>query len=422
MESLEPGHFLSFSPEKGLTKNRYFSVESYSRINHEDKDLKYYGELIGSNLGKSVKSQLMSDVKLGCQLSGGIDSSLVTWLANKNSEKGSFESVSIVFKNQKFTEESYIDTVAKNLGIVSHKFLLDSDYYFDNIENATWHLEGPMNHPNTVAIYKLSQKAREYVTVLLSGEGADEVFGGYTRFYDIGYPFRPRKLQSELRKNIANPSVLANYLMHDFRAVMATAFMHPSIAGKIKDGFSLKNSIAPRISLYKTLSGSFFDRQVKYELLTYLPDLLIRQDKMSMAHSIENRVPFLDNEVVEHSFTIPEKYLLLRKSEEGYNNEKYLLKKLTAETFGNEFAFRKKMGFGIPVREFFLNKRFNEYLNAKILPSVKGRGIFNGKMVSDWLSNLPKLKYFELEALWVIISFEIWALIYLDNKNENWHS
>ncbi len=422
VESLEPGHFLSYSREKGLSKNRYFSVESYSRNINEDKGLKFYGDMIGSDLGKSVKRQLMSDVKLGCQLSGGIDSSLVTWLANKNSEKGSFEAVSIVFKNQKFTEERFIDTVSINLGIVSHKFLLDSDYYFDNIENATWHLESPLNHPNTVAIYKLSQRAKEYVTVLLSGEGADEVFGGYNRFYDIGYPFRPRKLQSELRKNFAYPAILANYFRHEHRAVMATSFMHPSIAGRIKADFTLSNSIGSRLSLYKNLSGSFFDRQVKYELLTYLPDLLIRQDKMSMAHSIENRVPFLDNEVVEHSFLIPEKHLLLRKSAEGYNNEKYLLKKLTAGTFGTEFAFRNKMGFGIPVREFFLNPRFIGYLNSVILSSVKSRGIFNYKIVSGWLSDLPGLSYTELEALWVILSFEIWALIYLDKKNENWHS
>ena len=174
-----------------------------------------------------------------------------------------------------------------------------------------------------------------------------------------------------------------------------------------------------RLSLYRSLSGSLFDRQVKYEMLSYLPDLLIRQDKMSMAHSIENRVPFLDNEVVENSFSIPEKYLLLRKSPEGYNTEKYLLKKMTAGTFGNDFAFRDKMGFGIPVREFFLNTGFSEYLNDKILPGIKNRGLFNYDLISGWLSNIKKVKYYELEALWVMVSFEIWASIYLDGGYEN---
>ena len=97
--------------------------------------------------------------------------------------------------------------------------------------------------------------------------------------------------------------------------------------------------MAEEIILYRSLSGSLFDRQVKYEMQSYLPDLLIRQDKMSMAHSIENRVPFLDNELVENSFSIPEEYLLLRKSPEGSNTEKYLLKKNDCGYFRNRFCF-----------------------------------------------------------------------------------
>jgi asparagine synthase (glutamine-hydrolysing) len=154
-------------------------------------------------------------------------------------------------------------------------------------------------------------------------------------------------------------------------------------------------------------------------MLSYLPDLLIRQDKMSMAHSIENRVPFLDNEVVGNSFSIPEKILLLRKSPEGYNTEKYLLKKMAAGTFGNDFAFRDKMGFGIPVREFLLNPGFSGYLKDKILPGIRNRGLFNYGLISGWLSNIKKVKYYELEALWVMVSFEIWASIYLDGGYEN---
>jgi asparagine synthase (glutamine-hydrolysing) len=114
--------------------------------------------------------------------------------------------------------------------------------------------------------------------------------------------------------------------------------------------------------------------------------------------------------------------LLLRKSPEGYNTEKYLLKKVTASTFGDDFAFRDKMGFGIPVREFFLNNQFSQYLNDKVLPGIKGRGIFNYKLVSGWLDDIQRLKYYELEALWVVISFEIWASIYLDDKYENWNT
>jgi asparagine synthase (glutamine-hydrolysing) len=420
--SVEPGHYLSFTHDKGLIRNRFFDLNNYSRSVKVSGNIGSYAEKLEGWLSKSVQSQLMSDVKLGCQLSGGIDSSLVTWLANRNSDKGNFEAVSIIFQDQRFSEEQFINKVTENLAIPSHKFLLDSDYYIGSLEDAAWHLEAPINHPNTVAIYKLSQKAKEYVTVLLSGEGADEVFGGYSRFYDLSYPFQSRRILHEIRKNMKHPLNLADYLDPEYRAVMATAFMTPTLARNLRVGFSKERAISDRRTLYHSLSGSLFDRQVKYEMQSYLPDLLVRQDKMSMAHSIENRVPFLDNEIVEKSFTIPEKYLLIRKSPEGYHTEKYLLKKMIASTFGNGFAFREKMGFGIPIREFFMNNKFSEYLNDKILPGIKGRDLFNHELVSNWLTHIGKLRYNELEALWVVVSFEIWASVYLDNGYENRNS
>jgi asparagine synthase (glutamine-hydrolysing) len=358
---------------------------------------------------------LVSDVKLGCQLSGGIDSSLVTWLANTNAKNGSFESVSIVFKNKLFSEESYIDRVTETLGIKSHKFLLDNEYYLDNLGKATWHLESPLNHPNTVAIYKLSQSAKDFVTVLLSGEGADEVFGGYKRFYDIKYPFSVNRLLTELNRNLNNPSEVFRYFLDNRqRAIMSNAYMTPFLAGRLMRNFSRDRAISDRLALYNTLSGSGFDKQIKYEMKTFLPDLLIRQDKMSMAHSIENRVPFLDNEVVNGAFSIPEQFLMLRDSSIGKNTEKYLLKKMTAAVFGEDFAFRKKMGFGIPVKEFFSDEKFREYMNDQVLPGIRHRGLFSYKLVSGWFENIKTLKYTEMEALWIVISFEIWAAIYLD--------
>jgi asparagine synthase (glutamine-hydrolysing) len=420
--SLRPGHFISFTHENGIVIKRFYDINDFKRSNVVRGDLNFYGKMLEGCLNKSVQSQLMSDVKLGCQLSGGIDSSLVTWLASRNSNKDNFETVSIIFSDQRFSEERQINCVTENLGITSNKFLLDSDYYFENVEKATWHLEAPINHPNTIAIYKLSQRAREYVTVLLSGEGADEVFGGYGRFYDLSFPFMNRRLLYEIKNNLIHPWLIRDYFDHTLRAIMATAFISQVLAKKLMADFQFGRAIDRRRSLYNSLSGSLFDRQIKYEMLSYLPDLLIRQDKMSMAHSIENRVPFLDNEVVENSFTIPEKYLLLRKSPEGYNTEKYLLKKLTADTFGKDFAFRDKMGFSIPLREYFLNTKFKEYLKDKILPGIKERGLFDHKLAAVWLSDIKSLKFTEIEALWVIISFEIWASVYLDTNYENRHT
>jgi asparagine synthase (glutamine-hydrolysing) len=420
IHSLEPGHFLSFSHHEGLKKERYFNINDYSRNNEHDTNLESAGKDLEGWLGKSVKNQLMSDVKLGCQLSGGVDSSLVTWLANKNSDKGQFESVSVVFDDPRFSEEKYIDQVAEQLQIDAHKFELSPSYYLQHIEKATWNFEAPINHPNTIGIYLLSQRAKEYVTVLLSGEGADEVFGGYSRFYDVNFPYFNRRLLSEIRNNGFNPFRILKYFNASDRAIMATAYMRPDMASKLYRDLDPAAALYERKQLFGSLNGSLFDRQVKYEMQTYLPDLLIRQDKMSMAHSIENRVPFLDNDVVRQSFEIPEKYLLIRKSREGYNTEKYLLKKMTADIFGNEFAFRDKMGFGIPLKQFFSDNNFTGYLHDVVSPGLSRRGILNHKVFGKWLENLPALAYHELEALWIAITFEIWAKTYLDLDNENW--
>ena len=187
---------------------------------------------------------------------------------------------------------------------------------------------------------------------------------------------------------------------------MASAFISPYMAKVLRSDYTTQSGIEKRIELYKSLSGSLFDRQVKYEMKTYLPDLLTRQDTMSMAHSIENRVPFLDNLLVDHAFTIPEKHLL--GQQRSVDETKYLLKVLSADIFGDEFAFRKKMGFGIPLRSFLRDQKFKEWLYDEILPGIGQRGIFDSKLVGLWVKNLNSITGMELEALWITLSFEIW--------------
>lgn len=414
VDILEPGWFMEFSHDTGLRKSRYFDINSLSRNGNYEKPLDVYEKSLEEWLTASVQSQLMSDVKLGCQLSGGVDSSLVTFMAARNSAKGLFESVSIVFDNPKFSEEKYIDQVAESLKLNSHKFLLDASYYIDHFEKATFHFESPLNHPNTIGIYLLSQRAKEYVTVLLSGEGADEVFGGYTRFYDVRFPLSSRKMISHIKNNITHLKLFLPYFDPGYRTILATSFMNPLTASLILPGFSLEKAMATRQSLYRTLNGSIFDKQVKYEIQAYMPDLLIRQDKMSMAHSIENRVPYLDNAVVENSFRIPEKYLLTLRSEEGRNTEKYLLKKIISNYLGREFAFRNKMGFGIPVGEYFRSDKFHEYLHDKILLGIKNRGLFNNGLITNWATNIDTIDFSDLESLWIVIAFEVWAQKFID--------
>lgn len=411
---LQPGHYYTYTHDDGFTSTKYFDINDYNRkpdhSNFSDEMEKLQGVLKAS-----VNSQLMSDVKLGCQLSGGIDSSLVTWLAKEIKQDNLLESVSIVFDNKNFTEKPFIDKVAKQLDIISHQFPLNSNYYQQQIQKACWHFEHPVNHPNTIGIFLLAQRAKEYVTVLLSGEGADEVFGGYARFYAAMYPYTNRKFLAGLKNTTSGKlAYLRHYTKPFTRANIDVASMSEDMAKSLKPDFDYGRATHKREKIYNSLSGSVFDKQVKYDISTYLPDLLTRQDKMSMAHSIENRVPFLDNEVVAHSFNIPENYLIKRKAKETKNTEKYILKKMCAAVFGNEFAFRDKMGFGIPVREFMNKPQFNSYLKEQLMPGLKKRNLLNTVKIEYWINHLSSIQPAELDALWVIVSLEIWMQQFID--------
>ena len=412
---IAPGHYLTYSFETGITDTQYFDINQYERKVNKDESFEAAVQALQKVLSKSVESQLMSDVKLGCQLSGGVDSSVVTWLAKEIKQDDLLESVSIVFDDKRFTEKPFIEKVANQLGIISHQFPLQPEFYQQQIIKATWHLEEPINHPNTIGIFLLAQKAKKYVTVLLSGEGADEVFGGYARFYAVTYPYTNKKFFAGLKNSKGNLIKFLKHYSDPFtRANLDVVSMSAKMAGTIKKDFSYQRAIAQRKNVFDKMTGPVFDKQVKYDMATYLPDLLTRQDKMSMAHSIENRVPFLDNEVVDHSFTISQDYLLKRKAPESSNTEKYILKKLCADVFGNDFAFRDKMGFGIPLREFMGKPDFNNYLKEEILTGIKKRNLLNSSIIETWINNIQQINSEELNALWVVVGLEIWMKQFID--------
>jgi asparagine synthase (glutamine-hydrolysing) len=411
---IEPGNYSTYSHENGISNTRYFDVNDYSRGDNHSS-LEEEMDKLQQVLKASVQSQLMSDVKLGCQLSGGVDSSIVTSLSKKIKQDNLLESVSVVFENQQFSEKPHIDKVTTQLDIISHQFPLQSEYYQQQIEKATWHFEQPINHPNTIGIFLLAERAKEYVTVLLSGEGADEVFGGYGRFYAVMYPYSNKKFWAGLKNAGSGALAFLKHYADPFnRANLNVASMSTSMARSLKPDFNYAKATKKRREIFNSLNGCVFDKQVKFDMSTYLPDLLTRQDKMSMAHSIENRVPFLDNEVVAHSFQIPVNYLLKRKAPESNNTEKYILKKICAAEFGDDFAFRDKMGFGIPLREFMSKPAFHDYLKEKILPSLKARNIVNTNKVDAWINNLTTISSAELDALWVVVSLEIWMKKFID--------
>ena len=405
-----PGTYLSI--KNGIIQsNIYYELnkEGNQPIKHKDAGLE-----LENALKKSVDSQMISDVKLGCQLSGGVDSSLVSYYAAKSLNEGNLETVSIIFKDERFSEEKYIDKVAEQLSLQAHKFEMDANYYFEVLEKAIWHFEHPLNHPNTIGIYLLSKEAKKHVTVLLSGEGADECLAGYSRFIRaLQFPYFKREFLGGLKRNMNFALEYLGYFLNpNKRMVMETAFGSLATAHSLKSDFKLANAINDRVNVLNKLKGNTNLRQRKYELLTYLPDLLMRQDKMSMAHCIENRVPFLDNEMVTTSLNIQDDLLI--GSRNGKDENKILLKDICASKFGESFAYRDKMGFGIPLREFFSSNVFQEKWSKQVAPGIQKRGLFDLTELNSWINNISIASPDQMDAIWLMLGFELWAQQYLD--------
>lgn len=406
-----PGTYLSINREGKIHLHRFYNINQEGQDKTAFSNARHYLE---SALKSSVERQMMSDVKLGSQLSGGVDSSLVTWYAAKSLQKGQLETISIVFDNKRFSEEEYVNQVSDQLGLIAHKYTLDANFYYNAIEKATWHFEQPLNHPNTIGIYLLSQEARKHVTVLLSGEGADETLAGYGWFLQLlENPYMTKNFLSKIRQNKNTLFPFLRYYTHkNYRMIMGSAFGTINTAKSVYQDFNFQSALCNRLDVIQSLSGDLLLKYRKYEMLTYLPDLLMRQDKMSMAHSIENRVPFLDNQMISASLQLSLSNLIGKKNNK--TEGKLVLKTICAEKFGESFAYRQKMGFGIPLKDFMSTTSFQLKWNDVILPSIKNRNIFNSDELDSSMRHLSSLRGAELDMLWLMTGFEIWAEQYLD--------
>ena len=406
--NIEPGTYWCIDSDGGVAIKVYYNLR-----NEGAKNPQFNKTELETALRNSVKRQLISDVKLGCQLSGGVDSSLVTAFAAETLNEGALETVSIVFDEKNFSEKKYIDQVAERYKLKSHQFTLDATAYLDLIDEAIWHFEQPLNHPNTIGIKLLSREAKKHVTVLLSGEGADEALAGYSRFLPNKSSFWSVE---SLKKAIKNKLHILDFLnvwkKEENRYILQTAFGNFAGAYALYPNFSVSHAMESRKKVWNSISDTLPKRKRKYELLTYLPDLLMRQDKMSMAHTIENRVPFLDNEMLETALRISDEHLIQQRNSKW--DVKFPLKEICASTFGEAFAFRDKMGFGIPLKAFFSSAPFQERWNKELLPGIQKRNIFNEQSLAQWMSHPQKMTAEQQDAVWLMMGFEIWAKQYLD--------
>ena len=386
-------------------------------------------EAVEQRLRASVEAQLISDVPVGCQLSGGVDSSLISVLS-KEHYGPRLEGFSIVPDDRELSEDAWIDAASRTVGLTTHKFPLDAEAFWDRLERAAWHMDEPIAHPNSVGILRLAEGAKSRMTVFMSGEGADELFGGYVRHFFAALrpgwrPLLEAAGQTVFRKDFFRRRLLCAEGRSEAEwYLLTTAVQTEQDARELWPDFSLHKALhGPAEQLQAMQGADHLQRLLNHDLRTYLVSLLMRQDKMTMAHSIENRVPFLDHELVElvrrlpGSMLVPPKLALANPRHTIRRQSKSILKEIAARYFTEDFVYRKKGGFGLPIAAYLRHPRGVLFMNERILPGLRQRGLFEyGAVQGMWKRVLAGSN--DIERLWMILAIELWMQLFLDRKAE----
>jgi asparagine synthase (glutamine-hydrolysing) len=439
---LPPAHILVWS-DKELKIKPYWDIE-WESLNPVARNRtprwEDYAEQLYGVLKESVKLELISDVPLGAFLSGGIDSSSVVALMSQMSDRP-VKTFSIGFEDQSYNELDYARKVAKHFGTDHHEFILKP-----NIEDLAVtlmdYLDEPLGDFSIFPTYLVSKVAREQVTVALSGDGGDELFAGYDTYIANRIGAYYEKLPGFLRNSLLTPglrlippspkkkgiinlarrfvegAVLPPSLMHarwmtfltqEEKSQLYTDLFKNELADEATDKYLQYYFDQTRPRNPKT--PGFPDpliRQQYVDLKTYLPDdILTKVDRMSMATSLEARVPLLDHKVVEFAFKIPSELKL-----KGFTT-KYILKKTMAKFLPKEVLYKKKQGFSIPIKNWLRAELKPLLLDLLSETRIQKRGYFNWKHVNGWIQEHLQGRENHSHRLWALMVFEMWHQRYL---------
>jgi len=418
VRELEPGHQLIVSAT-GLRAQRWWDVPT--AVAGRQLTAIRFQERLEEHLQQSVRYRLIADVPVGCALSGGVDSSLVTALACE-AATSTMRSFTIGFAAAEFDERPWAQTVAQRLGIENYSQVLGEEEFHERLPRLTWHMDEPINHPNSVGIWLLARLAREKVTVLLSGEGGDELLGGYDRFRRL---LRLRHLRARVPGLAWLAPVLARVLRGrvgraaidlardpDGIIIWSSAFLPSSFVRTLFGSDGIERAEEYRRPLLRAApSDDPINRHLYYELKTYLVSLLMRIDKMCMAHSLENRVPLLDHRVVEYVFRAPGALKLDPK------RGKIPLVALAEKRLGTDLFRRRKMGFGLP--DLFFRGSGQRHLRELIASrSFREREWFDPRALDTILRAYETNLELSADSVWILGSLELWARNFIDKPGE----
>lgn len=428
IKQLMPAHALTLKNTKVETW-RYWDVCYDMDTEHPEE---YFNHQLKELFDDSISHHLRSDVPVGCYLSGGIDSSLISVLAAKH------KASRLPLFNGRFTEYAgydeshYAQIVAKDVGelFISE---MSANNFIDTLPKLIYHMDYPVAGPGAFPQYMVSKLARQHVKVVLGGQGGDEIFGGYAR-YVIGYfdqcmkaavegNYDPSTFPVSIESMMPNLQMLQEYkpLMkmfwqdgafdtldkRYFRLIDRTADIHDELyEGAINRDyvFSKFTDIFNNTSNFKT--ESYFDRMTHFDLKCLLPGLLHVEDRVSMAHGLEARVPFLDHPLIEFAARIPPNI----KYKDG--KMKQMLTQSFADCIPDPILNRRdKMGFPVPLSEWAQKECKDFFISTFESGAAKNREFVNYKNV---LANLKHTGRFS-RKLWAFLCYELWMQQFHDN-------
>jgi asparagine synthase (glutamine-hydrolysing) len=433
IRKLMPGHVLGLSEQSGLKIERYWNLET--EVDREPRSRDYYVKTYREMLEAAVGSHLMSDVPLGMFLSGGLDSSAVAALATKI-HGDRIHTFAVGYGEEAFSELGYARSVAEHIRSQHHEVRLSRAEFFDSLPRLIWHEDEPIVWPSSVSLFFVARLARERVKVVLTGEGSDETLGGYTRYawtllnsrMDRAYrTLTPEGLRRLIRKSInASPlgAALHRKLEHTFLLRDGTSW-----SSFYYDNFFSAFSAAEQIELltpeatasagdaylgsmtaWEGSRGDMLHRLLYADVNSYLVELLMKQDQMSMAASIESRVPFLDHELVEFTARIPARY-----STTGMAG-KFILKQAVEDLLPKSIIYRKKMGFPTPWEYWLAGPQLDDLEHILLEPRTTERGLFRPEAVQRLFAEHRAKLRDHGNRIWRLLNLEIWHRIMIDGE------
>jgi len=430
IRKLLPGRTLSWSAGEGIHRRRYWRLPA--EVDDDPPDASALADEVRSRLQTAVRSHLMSDVPLGLFLSGGIDSTgLAGLMAGMVNEP--IRTFSVAFAEPGADERDYARLAARSVGAVHHEVLASPGEFWSALPQLVWHEDEPIAFPSSVALYFVARLARDHVKVVLTGEGADELFLGYNRYRLIAWDER---LGAAYRG--ALPRLLRRGIARIARGLPARAgrIARRSFVGatddrpctRLYDAFAVfperaqldllrdrqllfaRDPYAAGLECFENAPAGALTRLSHADLQTYLVELLMKQDQMSMAASVESRVPFLDHEFVERIVSIPSRFKL-----RGWRT-KAVLRSALRDVVPPEILRRRKMGFPVPVGRW-LGGAFRPIVDELITGKrARSRGLFEPaalrRLADEHRSGVAE----HGDRLWLLANLEIWQRIFLDGE------